>query len=207
MYLTRRLRSSCLAAGLATLATAVAAAGQAPTARPLSRTQFGVGYVANAPDALLGGSFYMLLPRRGGIGLYIDAKFDAADPSGERGYDARYTSRQVAEEVAGATFIKTEGSWKSFNVAVMRPLTPSLVAYAGGGVARGTKYDLYNINREFGIGQGGVAWVESPESAETRANIMAGIMMRVSARLTSQFGYETQPNGVTAGVSLRLPAW
>ena len=74
------------------------AAAQLRGPEPQSRTQFGVGFVANAPDAVLGVSAYVLLPAAGGVGLYVDAKFDNANPSSELGYDARYTARQVAGE-------------------------------------------------------------------------------------------------------------
>lgn len=198
----------CLAAGLAlgvVLAPGVAAQMLGP--QPLSRTQFGFGYVGNAPDAVVGGMAYVLVPKRGGIGVYLDAKFDGSSPRGERGYDANYTSQRLANEVDGAHFVKTEESWRSFNIGIVRPLTPSFMAYVGGGVAKATWFDLYNVPLTTFVGLGGTAWVEDPEASETRANFMFGIMMRVTSRITTQFGYETQPDGLTVGASLRLPAW
>ena len=208
MPIMRRPILACLAAGMLTSglhATDLTAQPGGPT--PLSRTQFGVGYVGNAPDAMVGGAAYVLFPRWGGIGIYVDAKFDGTSPADERGYDPDYTSGRVANEVEGADFIKTEGSWHSFNVAIMRPLTPSFVAYAGGGVAKVDQFDLYNVPLATPVGFGGTVWAENPETAETRVNFMVGFMMRMTGRVTAQFGYETQPDGVTAGVSLRLPSW
>ncbi|MHB1192725.1 MAG: hypothetical protein ACYC6F_06725 [Longimicrobiales bacterium] len=173
---------------------------------PLTRTQFGVGYVANAPDAMAGGSAYLILPRGGGIGLYVDAKFDLSSPVHERGWDPALTSQEVADK-AGSSFVQTEGSWKSFNVAVVRPLTPGFMIYAGGGFAKLRRFDLYNVDPFSDVGVGGVAWAENPATSETRTNLMAGIMMRLTRWTTAQFGYETQPDGVTAGVSIRLPPW
>ncbi len=208
MSIVRRPILSCLAAGMLMFglhATGVAAQPRGPT--PLSRTQFGVGYAGNAPDAMVGAAAYVLFPHWGGVGIYVDAKFDGRTPAGERGYDPDYTSRQVAEEVEGANFVKTEGSWHSFNVAIMRPLTPSFVAYVGGGMAKVDQYDLFNVRLGSPVGFGGTVWAENPETAETRANFMIGFMMRMTARVTAQFGYETQPDGVTVGASLRLPSW
>lgn len=188
-------------------ALAAPAASQTAGPPPLSRTQFGVGFVANAPDAILGGSAYVLLPTAGGIGIYVDAKFDNADPSGELGFDARYTSRQVAGELGGV-FVKREASWRSVNAAVIRPLTPSFMAYVGGGIAYATYYDLFaNVPPEVDAGHGGVVWAESPDDEGSVGNLMFGVMLRMTSRLTTQFGYETNPKGVTAGISLRLPAW
>lgn len=187
-----------------TLMASPAMAQRAPA--PLTRAQFGIGYVANAPDAMVGGNAYVILPRFGGIGLYVDAKFDASSPTSERGYDASATSLQVVS-MPGSTYRSTEGTWTSFNAALIRPLNPQFWLYAGGGVAKVTRYDLYDVDIDAGVGLGGVAWVENPATAETRANLMAGIMMRVSPHLTAQFGYETQPKGVAAGFSLRFPRW
>lgn len=201
-----RLRT--LAAAVAALgAMAPAAAAQIRTPEPLTRTQFGVGFVANAPDAVLGGSAYVLLPVAGGIGLYVDAKFDSSNPSGELGFDGRYTSLQVRTDLGGQ-FVKREASWRSMNVAVVRPINPSFMAYVGGGIATASYYDLFsNVPIDVDVGHGGVVWAESPEEEESAANFMFGIMLRLSSRITTQFGYESRPKGVTAGASLRLPAW
>lgn len=198
---------SLSAAFVALAALAAPAAGQLVGPQPLTRTQFGLGFVANAPDALLGGSAYLILPTAGGIGLYVDAKFDNANPSGELGFDARYTARQVAGDLGGV-FVKREASWRSLNAALVRPLTPSLMVYVGGGIATASYYDLFaNVPLDVDAGHGGVVWAESPEDDETLGNLMFGVMLRMTSRFTTQFGYETRPKGVTAGVSLRLPAW
>lgn len=209
MHITSRPASfrTLSAALVALAATAGPAAAQLTGPQPLTRAQFGLGFVANAPDAVLGGSAYVVLPTAGGIGLYVDAKFDNANPSGELGFDARYTSRQVAGELGGV-FVKREASWRSLNAALVRPLTPSLMVYAGGGIAKASYYDLFaNVPVGVDAGHGGVVWAESPEDAETLGNFMLGVMLRMTSRFTTQFGYETRPKGVTAGVSLRLPAW
>jgi len=165
-----------------------------------------VGYVVNAPDMTLGGSAHVILPTAGGIGLYVDMKFDQSPTTEERGYDPNFTSLEVAG-LEGSDYVETDESWEGFNVALIRPLNPTLWVYAGAGVAKVTRYDLYNVDPEVEVGIGGVAWVENPATAETRTNFMVGIMMRLSSLLSAQFGYETQPDGVTVGVSLRLPRW
>lgn len=173
---------------------------------PLSRTQYGIGYVANAPDEIVGGGAYVLSPKRGGIGLYVDAKFDVSDPTGERGFDASVTSSEVANEVGGK-YVESEESWRSFNVAVVRPLSASLMVYVGGGLAKKKGYDLYQVDPSSPVGVSGVVWTENLEAAETKPNLMVGTMMRLTRRVTTHFGYETRPKGLTVGASLRLPAW
>ncbi len=173
---------------------------------PLTWAQFGVGYVGNAPDMMVGASAHVILPTAGGIGLYVDTKFDQSSPKGKRGYDPNVTAPEVVG-LEGSRYVKTDERWESFNVALIRPLNSALWLYAGGGVARVVRYDLYDVDPDAGIGYGGVAWLENPSTAETRANLMVGIMMRLSSRLSAQFGYETQPDGVTVGASVRLPRW
>jgi len=190
---------------LALASSSLPASGQsAPPA--LSRAQFGIGYVANAPEAMAGASGYVILPRWGGIGLYLDAKLDVSNPTGDRGYDDAITAAQVRNR-EGGEFINGEGSWWSANAAILRPVTDFLVVYGGGGVARKTRFELYQVDQDSGIGVGGVVWVEDPEAEETRVNFMAGVIMRLTGRVSTHFGFETQPRGLTVGASLRLPRW
>ncbi|MCJ7627916.1 MAG: hypothetical protein MUO50_05955 [Longimicrobiales bacterium] len=170
----------------------------------LSRTQFGIGYVANAPDLLAGVGAYVLFPAMGGIGVYVDAKFDTGNPSGDLAFQPGLTPDEVEGEMQGSSFIKREGSWRSFNVGLVRPLSPFLFAYGGAGYAKGSYYRLYEVVVE-GIGR--ALWVEAPDDEESRVNLMAGVFLRLTATISTQFGFETQPGGVTAGASLRLPRW
>ncbi len=175
-------------------------------AQVVTRPQFGVGYVANAPDAVAGASAYALWPVLGGLGLYVDAKFDIDSPNKDIAFrtDIDAEDMRTSPEFSGARFLNQEFSFKSLNVAVLRPLTTGLMVYAGGGVAWGENYKLY----EQIIGELGYAiWVADPGFDETRVNVMGGFMLRLNAHLTTQFGYETQPKGVTAGISLRIPSW
>lgn len=174
--------------------------------QPLARAQFGIGYVANAPEAMAGASGYVILPRWGGVGLYLDAKFDVSNPTGDRGYDPNVTADQILNE-EGGDFIQREGSWWSANAALLRPVTNFMIVYGGAGMARKTIFELYEVELDSGVGVGGVVWAENPGREETRVNLMAGIIMRLSGRVSTHFGFETQPRGLTVGASLRLPRW
>jgi hypothetical protein len=171
----------------------------------LDRVQFGIGYIGNAPEEMAGGGAYVLLPRAGGIGIYVDAKFDIENRSSDRGFEPDLTASQIEGELGGK-FVKKEGSWWSANAAFIRPVTPYMMAYGGAGIAHRTLYRLYD---EAGteVGQGGVVWAEDPEAEENRVNLMAGIMLRLTSRVTTHFGFETQPRGVTVGATLRIPSW
>ena len=183
------------------------------TPPPLTKPQFGIGYVANAPDAILGASAYVLVPEfgpiSGGIGLYVDAKFDLKDPSDERGFNPDVTTGDILNDPDRETadFVKDESTWWSVNLAVVRPLTPFLMAYVGGGMARMRVYDLFNVALTDPVGVGGVVWAENPDKEETRVNFMVGVLLRLSSRISTQFGFETQPQGLSVGASLRLPKW
>jgi hypothetical protein len=182
------------------------ALGQASPQDP-GRVQFGAGYVANAPKAMAGVSGYVLFPRLGGVGLYLDAKTDVTGPSRDRGYDASVTAGQIQAGPYWKDLIKSEGSWRSFNVAVLYAASPSLLLYGGGGMARQTVFRLFQVDRASGLGQGGIVWAQDPGAEETRVNFMAGTVMRLTGLVSSHFGFETQPRGLTVGASLRLPPW
>ncbi len=198
------LRGTFCCALLALSGAPLSAQGYAPP--PLQHAQFGIGYTANLPDVQVGGSAYVLLPRWGGIGLYVDAKFGVGGPSSQRGYDTSVTATQI-EDNLGGTFVKEEASWWSANAALMRPLSPYFTVYLGGGVAHQTSYRLYNVDRTLDVGVGGLVWARDTRGDAYRPNVMLGMITRLTARVSAHFGYETEPDGVTAGLSLRLPRW
>lgn len=197
----------CTSAFVGAFGVAVSlAAPAAVSAQVVDAPRFGIGYVANAPDQMAGGSAYAIFPVAGGLGLYVDAKFDVDSPSKDIAFRPDLTGAEVrsSEEFTGARFLKQEFSYRSVNVALVRPINTGVSIYAGGGMAWGENYKLY----EQIIGELGYAlWVVDPEFDETEVNLMGGLILRISSVLSTQIGYETQPNGVTAGVSLRLPRW
>ncbi len=200
-------RSTSLALAVLALLAPAVAAQQATRPSPIDHAQFGIGYVANLPDLEVGGAGYVILPRWGGIGVYVDAKVQVSGPPKETAYDPSVTAEQIENDVGG-NYIRTEGTWWSVNAAVLRPLSPYFTVYLGGGVAHETSYRQYDqIDRNLGIGVGGVVWAEDPRATESRANLMVGMITRLTSRLSAHFGYETQPDGVTAGLTLRLPRW
>lgn len=206
--LRTRLSIGLALAALSTFAPAFGpgdlSAQDQPEPPTITTTQFGIGYVANAPHAWAGGSIYVITPRWGGIGLYVDAKFDVSSPEDELGYDDRYTAQEVEGEVGG-DFVRAEDRWWSANVAVVRPISRYVSLYVGGGVATRTVYNLYANTGDVGVN--GVAWVKDPVAEETGFNLMFGGITRLTSRFSAHFGWETEPGGVTAGISLRLPRW
>ena len=197
--------------------TAADVAGQSlRRPREIDRKQYGFGYVVNAPEMMGGVGAYVLFPpgswglseRLGAWGIYVDAKFDLENPSDSDDFEPDWTAQMVLDSIQGNIPGETQSSWMSLNVALVRPVNPYLNIYAGGGYARRTKFRLYeDPSGEWDLGRADVFWVESPSELDTRFNMMVGIMMRLGPRISSQFGIETQPRGVNAGVTLRLPAW
>jgi len=173
----------------------------------LTRTHVGIGYVANAPDVMVGGAAYVVWPAWGGIGVYVDAKFPGGTPAGSRDFEAGLTPADVEGQVAGAEFRREESSWQTFSVALIRPLKSSLMVYGGLGHYKRTEYWLYEANPSVDLGRAGVFWVESPLDEESGISANVGLLMRLSPLVGTQFGLESNPRGFTAGVSLRLPPW
>ena len=159
-------------------------AGQAPGSG-FDRPHVALGYVANAPDMMAGVSGYVMFPYLGGIGLYLDAKMDIENPSGDDTFEDGLTALQVVDQISGANFIRRELSYQAFNVALLRPLTHSLAVYAGGGLVKVTEYHLFEaFSSDLGIS--GIFWVEAPHLEEVRGNLMAGIFLRMSSFLSTQ---------------------
>ncbi len=177
----------------------LASASSAQSAGALDRPLFGVGYAANAPEMLLGGGGYVVFPAFGGLGLYLDAKFDASSPSRDDTYEPGLTAEDVENEL-GDEYRDTEGSWRSINAAIIRPVTPTLMLYAGGGYATESVYRQY-VDRTGSRGVGGIYRVRSPAEDESTVNLMAGMFLRLSRRLNAHFGAESAPRGFAVGMS------
>lgn len=195
----------CLAAALlCALPIGVEPASGQASGSGLDRPHFGIGYAANAPNLMAGGGAYVVTRYLGGIGLYLDAKFDVEDPSGDIAFEDGLTADDVLDQVEGADFIKRESSYRSFNAALIRPVTPYLLVYVGGGLVQRTRFHWYEAP-ESDLGLSGVFWVRAPAEDDTMGNFMLGIFMRVSSFLSTQVGLESGPRGFTIGVSLRPP--
>lgn len=192
---------SALLLGLAIGAGSVSGQGDGSG---LDRPHFGIGYVANAPRLMAGGGAYVVTPYFGGIGIYLDAKFDVEDPSSDIAFVKGITADDVVNEVEGAEFIRRESSYRSFNAALLKPVTPYLMVYAGGGLTQRFRFHFYEAPGS-DLGVSGIFWVKAPAEDDTLGNFMTGVFMRVGSFISTQVGIETEPRGFTAGVSLRLP--
>jgi len=173
----------------------------------LDRPHFGIGYVINGPNQMLGFGGYVVLPVLGGLGLYVDGKADIDNPSKDRAFDSSITAAEVEQDprYAGSHFLKFETSWRrSYNVALVRPVSPFLMVYGGGGFSQGERYTLYDVPQG---DVGRALWVRDPRGDEDGVNMMVGVIIRMLPSISSQLGIETRPRGFTAGLSLRLPPW
>lgn len=185
----------------AALAQAVPAAAQQP-ASPLPRV--GVGFVASAPHEFLGLSAHAVSPRvLGGLGIYVDAKMGNDSPRDEPDFDPDLTAEEVEDLYADQLF-EERSDWRSVNVALVRPVLPELMVYAGAGYSDESRYrQYYDPGEDRGLQ--GFYWVEDPENSGGRMNLLAGAMFGVSQNVFIQFGVETRPRGVTVGASYSLP--
>ncbi len=198
--MSRSARPAPLA--LALLASGLAAAPLAAQDTPGIR--FGVGYTVNAPEMMAGASGFVILPAMGGIGLYLDAKVNPDSPRKEDTFLEGRTALQIEDEVPGVRFEDSKDSYRSFNAAVVRPVTPSLMLYAGAGISQMTRYRAYFDPAEE-MGLAGHFWVEAPDEKATYVNGLAGAYLRLSSLISFQTGFETNPKGFTVGATFHLP--
>jgi hypothetical protein len=185
----------------------MAAAGLAAAplaAQDTAGLRFGIGYTANAPEMLAGASGFVILPAMGGIGVYLDAKFNPDSPRKDDTFLEGRTALQIEDEVPGVRFQDSKDSYRSFNAAVVRPVTPSLILYAGAGISQMTRYrEYWDPDEEMGLA--GFFWVEAPDEKSTSINGLAGAFLRISSLMSLQTGFETNPKGFTVGATLHLP--
>jgi hypothetical protein len=193
-------------AAAALLLTALPAAAQvgvpASRSRPF-QPRVGVGYVANIPNQFAGASVHVLTDFMGGLGLYVDAKFDVDSPEDDESFIDSLTVAEV-EENFNDQFFSEQGVWTSFNVAVMKALGPQFVLYAGAGWSEARQYAEY-LDNERDIGQAGFYWVRDEEREGGEVNLIAGAMFQLTSNIAFQVGAESAPGGFSVGASYLIP--
>lgn len=177
--------------------------GSVPDPGFLELPRLGVGYVVNAPSMYLGFSGFAVTPVWGGIGLYVDAKFDRDSPMDEQSYIDSLTV-QIVEDEIGDEFVGEEDEWKGFNAALVRPLSPQLMVYLGAGYAERERYWRYQDPGQ-GRGTGGFYWVRNLEESGSEINVLGGAFFRITSNIALQFGLESMPRGMTVGGAYSIP--
>lgn len=168
-----------------------------------SGPRVGIGYVVNAPSMFLGFNGYALTGQLGGLGIYVDAKLDFDSPRDEPGFTDAWTARFVEDEI-GDQFFREEDEWRSLNVALIRPLSPDLMVYAGAGLAERNRYWEYvDQTRERGLF--GYYWVRNEDESTSFVNVLGGLFFRIAPQFALQVGVESMPRGATVGASYSLP--
>lgn len=180
-------------------ATAVAQQPEPDRASLRSLPLIGIGYVANAPNMLLGGAAIAAWDVLGGLGLYVDAKF-SHDPPSRSGF----VDGTLADVGEGDRFFRAESGWRSFNVALLRPVTDELVLYLGGGVTREEAFEQFYDDSEE-RGEFGYYWLEDEEASGNRANVVGGAFFRFADWLLFQVGFDAEPVAMNIGAMYRLP--
>jgi hypothetical protein len=182
----------------------LALAAPAGAQEPMLNPHVGAGVVVLAPHQTIGLSAQALSPRMGGIGIYVDARFDRSPPPSREPEFNRAITADVAEYQYGDRLVTEEDSWRSVNVALIRPLVPEmLLLYLGAG------YSSLEHSRQYQDPSGergvqGMYWVQDPGRSGRRLNLLGGGFFRVSSRVLVQFGVETRPRGMTAGAVYTL---
>lgn len=200
----RSFRRLVLAALLVLGASPAWAQVGVPSRVPLQlQPRFGIGYVANVPNQFAGVTGHWISSRFGGLGVYLDAKFDLDSPEQKDWYVDSLTVADADERLGDRVFSR-DGSWTSVNVALMRPLTPQFTLYGGLGYSEGKEYVEYH-DPQLRIHETGFYWVRDEATSGTKLNLLGGAMMQLTRTVAVHFGAESQPAGFTVGMSYLIP--
>lgn len=175
--------------------------GSAPEPNFSNSTLLGIGYSANAPELLWGGSVHLLRPA--GFGFFVDAKISGGSPSSRSNFMSDWTIEQALNEF-GDSYFGHEDHWLVVNAGLTRVITPSLALYAGAGYGRRRAFQEFS-DPTFSRGEFGYYWVEDERFTSDQLNVLGGILLRGGRRITFQFGAEAQPKGMTVGIHYALP--
>lgn len=165
---------------------------------------FGIGYVANVPDAFTGGAVLAITPKvLGGAGLYADVKFSPSSPARAVEYLPDVTVDQ-AENLYGDQLFLQKSAWLSVNLALVYAVTPELGLYAGAGYSREHHYRQYFDNSQT-RGLEGFYWVGDDAASGNRINALGGAFLRAGRHVLFQSGLGARPAGVDVGVMFTFP--
>lgn len=163
----------------------------------------GIGYVVSAPHQYLGLSAHVLTRHLGGLGLYVDGKTSHSTPSKRANFESGWNAQYVDDNFGDLPFGE-DAAYRSVNLALMRPITPELILYAGAGMTERTLYVEY-LDENEQRGQNGFYWVEDDDASATGLNVLAGAFFRIGRNVSLQFGVESEPRGATVGASYAVP--
>lgn len=165
--------------------------------------RFGAGYVADAPNMLVGGGLFVVTPVVGGFGLYVDLKMSGGSPAKESNYNPNLTAQQVRDLYTDRPYVN-KSAWSSVNVALIRPMTAELMIYLGGGVTKRDDYaEFWDTTQT--RGDLGYYWVRKMPTPRYLPNVMGGVQLRLGSNVNAMFGVETAPKGFTVGLFLVFP--
>jgi len=201
MQMIAIVRRVHVAIGLAILGTGTPALAQEFQPDFRNSSYLAAGWVANAPDALLGGGISFIRPT--GIGFFANVRVSHEDPGGESNFLPNVTVDQALNEFGDFRF-HDESKWLLISGGLIRTLTPELALYAGAGLARRDYYQQFE-DPDGQRGELGFYWVRDDESSGDFASVLGGVLFRAGRNLIIQFGAETEPRGMTIGVHLGLP--
>lgn len=175
-----------------------------PAARSVVlQPRIGVGFTANIPDQLVGGSVHYLTGAFGGLGIYADVKLDMESPADEDGFTDTVTAAEV-ESTRNHRLFDEQSSATSVNIALMKSLSPQFTVYAGAGYSDMKNYRQYwDEDQEEGFQ--GYYWVPEEGLTGGKVNLLGGAFFQLGESFAIQMGAETKPAGFTLGVSYLIP--
>ncbi len=165
--------------------------------------RFGAGYVADAPNMLVGGGLFVVTPVFGGFGLYVDLKMSGGSPGRESSYNPDLTAQQVMDLYTDRPYMD-KSAWHSVNVALIRPVTSELMVYLGAGMTTRDNYaEFWDPTQT--RGELGYYWVRKMPTPRHLPNVMGGMLLRLGSNVNAMFGIETAPKGFSVGLFLVFP--
>src|SRR5690554_2475932 len=156
------------------------------------------GYAANIPEQFLG--FRLTRVVQNGTGFFLDLKTSLPMIESR---DDFYSSISInkAENIFGDELIGKDESWTSINGGLTGFLSRKTAIYGGIGFSFYDAYRQYYDSWEI-LGTRGKYWIEDPDKATTKVNLLGGLIFLLDDRLGMQIGFETQPTGASIVVGL-----
>jgi hypothetical protein len=155
------------------------------------------GFTVKPPQQVLGLGATWSPPALRGWGVLADVRFATDRPDSN---EIRRDWTRSDALGAGHEFVRSQISWNSSSVALVRGITREMAVFAGAGLSRSSAYSQFLFDTEEGeVLEIEIYFIEEPERAEDRVNWVGGALYRMGSRLAVQVGIQSEPFGFVVG--------
>jgi len=164
----------------------------------------GIGYTPVVPHVMLGAGAWRLFGG-GRFGVFADAKTTHPRYRSDKDYCPAAIEPCNVPAVEDLRFdlkLRDVADYVIFNAGGLVPLSPEFAVLAGVGAVKRTRFREYydgTLDPDLMVTEDGSYYVPHDPATSWGAQVVVGMLIRISGRVVLRFGYERGPGGMSLG--------